>query len=71
MAVDNKYGQIHIERIKEDEPIFIFRASDVMSTYPLAVYRDLMGCIGNTEGKDSVDLAIKRFQAWQYRRLPT
>ena len=71
MAVDNKYGQIHIERIQKDEPIFIFRASDVMSTYPLAVYRDLMECIGNSEGKDSVNLAIKRFQAWQHRRLPT
>jgi len=72
MAQDVKYGEIKIDRIHdENEPVVVFRAQDVLASHALRVYRDLMEAIGNKEGVASMELSIKRFEAWQYRRLPT
>ena len=72
MAEDVKYGQIKIDRIHDDnEPIVVFRAQDVLASYALRVYRDLMVSIGNKEGVENIELSIKRFEAWQFRRIPT
>lgn len=72
MAQDVKYGEIKIDRIHEDnEPIVVFRAQDILAVHALKAYRDLMETIGNKEGFENINLSIKRFQAWQYRRLPT
>ena len=72
MAEDVKYGQIKIDRIHDDnEPIVVFRAQDVLATHALRAYRDLMVAIGNKEGVENMELSIKRFEAWSYRRLPT
>lgn len=72
MAQDVKYGEIFIDRITDpDEPIVVFRAQDILATHPLRVYRDLMLAIGNKEGVENIELSIKRFEAWQDRRLPT
>ena len=72
MAKDLKYGDITVDRIKDpNEPIVIFRAQDIMASHALKAYRDLMESIGNKEGAESMELSIKRFEAWNYRRLPT
>ena len=72
MAQDVKYGEIKIDRIHDNnEPVVVFRAQDALASYALRTYRDLMVAIGNKEGVESIDLSIKRFEAWQYRRLPT
>ena len=72
MAEDVKYGQIQIDRINDNnEPIVVFRAQDILATHALRVYRDLMLAIGNKEGVENIELSIKRFEAWNYRRLPT
>jgi len=72
MANDEKYGQIQIDRINDpNEPVVVFRAQDVLASSVLRSYRDLMLAIGNREGAESMTISIKRFEAWQYRRLPT
>ena len=72
MAQDVKYGEIDIERIHDkNEPVVVFRAQDVLASHALRAYRDLMVAIGNKEGVASMDLSIKRFESWQYRRIPT
>jgi hypothetical protein len=72
MAKDVKYGEIKIDRIHdENEPVVVFRAQDVLASHALRAYRDLMEAIGNKEGVASIELSIKRFEAWPYRRLPT
>lgn len=72
MAQDVKYGEIKIDRIHDnDEPVVVFRAQDVLASHVLREYRDLMVAIGNKEGAANMELSIKRFEAWQYRRLPT
>jgi len=72
MAQDVKYGEIQIDRINDpNEPVVVFRAQDVLASHALRAYRDLMVSIGNKEGVASIELSIKRFEAWNYRRLPT
>ena len=72
MAKDVKYGEIQIDRINDpNEPVVVFRAQDVLASHALRAYRDLMEAIGNKEGVESITLSIQRFEAWQYRRLPT
>lgn len=72
MAQDAKYGEIQIDRINDpNEPVVVFRAQDVLASHALRTYRDLMEAIGNKEGVESMTLSIQRFEAWQYRRLPT
>ena len=72
MAQDVKYGEIQIDRINDNnEPIVVFRAQDVLASHALRAYRDLMVAIGNKEGVENMELSIKRFEAWQYRRIPT
>ena len=72
MAQDVKYGEVKIDRIHdENEPVVVFRAQDVLASHALRAYRDLMVSIGNKEGVASIELSIKRFEAWNYRRLPT
>ncbi len=72
MAEDVKYGQIQIDRIHDpNEPVVVFRAQDILASHALRVYRDLMLAIGNKEGVENIELSIKRFEAWQFRRIPT
>jgi len=72
MAQDVKYGEIKIDRIHdENEPVVVFRAQDILASYALRTYRDLMLSIGNKEGVANIELSIKRFEAWQFRRIPT
>jgi len=72
MAKDVKYGDIQIDRIhNEDEPVVVFRAQDILATHALREYRKLMEAIGNKEGVESMTLSIQRFEAWQYRRIPS
>ncbi len=69
MAKDVKYGDINIPGIPADEPVFVFRAQDILAGAPLLVYRELRASMGIVP--DSVNLSISRFQAWPTKRLPT
>lgn len=41
VATDNKYGQIDVPGIPEDEPIFILRAQDVLAIATISRYKNL------------------------------
>ncbi len=70
MAKENKYGFVDVDHIPDDEPIFIFRAQDALATIAIRFYQELRRSIGDKEGADDIELAIKRFNAWDTKKLP-
>jgi hypothetical protein len=71
MAKELKYGDIEIEGIPEDEPIFIFRAQDCFAHALLETYAQLRFSAGDKEGSDSVRHSARRFSAWPVKKIPT
>jgi hypothetical protein len=71
MARDNKYGNISVPGIPEDEPIFVIRAQDKLSVPTLARYRNHADAIEKPEDRRSeewfadLDKVMEDFQAWQ------
>lgn len=68
MAIDNKYGRVTFERgdIGEDEPVFIFRAQDLLAPTAITEYAELCrrnGC--RAEHINGVIAAAYKMQAWQ------
>ena len=70
MANENKYGQINIQGIPENEPIFVFRAQDALATIAIRFYQELRRSAGDREGAADIELAIKRFNTWGTKKLP-
>ncbi len=70
MANENKYGQINIQGIPDNEPIFVFRAQDALAGIVLKFYQELRRSAGDREGAESINLAIKRFEVWETKKLP-
>ena len=66
MSGEAKYaGRLHVEGIPEDEPVFLFRAQDKLSTEALARYREACISAGLEDMARSVDAQINRFVDWQ------
>jgi len=68
MAIDNKYGRVHLERgtIGDDEPVVVFRAQDGMLPYLLTSYRTLCELADSpARHLDGIDAARERVVAWQ------
>lgn len=68
MAVDRKYGHFTPEHgdIADDEPVFVFRAQDVMLPAILGIYREM--CLLNGSPMrhlDGIDAARTEVEAWQ------
>ncbi len=71
MAKDAKYGDIAIDGIADDEPIFVLRARDVFAGALLTQYQELRRSAGDEIGAEALQLTINRFRAWPVKRLPT
>ncbi len=66
MAVDNKYGEIEIEGIPADEPVFVLRAQDRLST-PILIRYQNMATVGECSDEfiKGIDQAFSNFADWQ------
>jgi len=70
MAIENKYGDIDVPGIPDNEPIFIFRAQDIFAGLILRDYQSMRRSAGDPHGADDISLAIKRFEAWGTKKIP-
>ena len=70
MAQDKKYGHVRIRGIPDDEPVFIFRAQDMLVPLVLAYYRDLREAMGDYDTVDEIEHQRRRFITWEPRKLP-
>lgn len=68
MALDSKYGEIHVEKIPDDEPIFIIRAQDAAAIDALINYGRVAEVAGATiEFVTGVNQVINDFESWRGR----
>lgn len=71
MAISDKYGKVTVEHepgnpFGDDEPVFIFRARDVLSKVVINEYLKLLFTFGaSEEHQESVKEAINTFITWQ------
>ena len=70
MAIDAKYGKVSIKGIPEDEPVFIFRAQNMLTPLVLAYYRDLREAMGDHNVVERIEHQRRRFLTWKPRKLP-
>jgi len=70
MAIENKYGDVNVPGIPENEPIFIFRAQDIFAGLILRMYQEFRRSSGDRKGADNISLAISRFDAWGTKKIP-
>lgn len=70
MAIENKYGDIEVPGIPDDEPIFIFRAQDIFAGMILRGYQTMRFSAGDRSGAEDISLAIKRFESWPTKKIP-
>ena len=63
MAISGKYGKIDIERIGEDEPVFILRAQDSLADGVIEIYKVITSMHGSALGEE-LDKEIERFRSW-------
>ena len=70
MAVSGKYGQLDINNIEKDEPVFILRAQDKLAVYAVEMYRLLAESHGCTI-VNSIGSEIEKFKSWKgNKKLP-
>lgn len=66
MAIDNKYGQISIPGVPDDEPVFVIRAQDETAIDTLGDYQDNAERAGASQQfVDGVADVIAGFRVWQ------
>ncbi len=77
MALDSKYGTISISTIPDDEPVFVFRAQDVLALSVLAMYRQLLFSTHQLRTQTenyAMDLSMQRtmtaFASWPTKKIP-
>ena len=70
MAIENKYGELVIDGIPVDEPVFLLRSQDALAVATLQFYKLLRESTGDVNGAEAIDLAIRRFKAWPKKKLP-
>ena len=67
MAISGKYGQVHIPRVGEEEPVFILRAQDQLAIYAIEMYR-LLAASHSASVVGSLDDEITSFKHRQGRK---
>lgn len=67
MAVSGKYGSITVPNIPEDEPVFIFRAQDLLTIPILEAYKTLLTIHGSPLA-ENIEKEILRFREWERKR---
>lgn len=66
MAIDAKYGDIDIEGIPDDEPVFVIRAQDAVAVQTINQYADNATRNGSpSEHHSSARRQAARFKEWQ------
>lgn len=71
MAKDNKYGQVSIPGVPDDEPVFILRAQDDLALHTITRYRNTASQIEDKEKLPSnewfaaLDSVIADFGQWR------
>lgn len=68
MAIDRKYGRVTFENanIGEDEPVFVFRAQDMLTPLVLEYYEELCQHAKSPQHHlDGIAEARKQITAWQ------
>jgi hypothetical protein len=63
MAISGKYGKINIQKIKEDEPVFILRAQDKLAQDAIEMYKILANS-HDSKLAGKLDKEIARFRKW-------
>jgi hypothetical protein len=63
MAVSGKYGQVNIQNIGPNEPVFILRAQDELAVYAIEMYKLLADSHGCSITK-SIDKDLGNFKNW-------
>jgi hypothetical protein len=70
MAISGKYGKMEIPKIREDEPVFILRAQDILATGMVEIYKVIAGIHDSSLTVD-LDKEIERFRTWAgERKMP-
>lgn len=66
---EDKYGQIHIEGVPDDEPCFLIRAQDAYAVGFLKLYYMFRSSVDDAE---CVRLrnTIEKFMKWPKRKVP-
>jgi hypothetical protein len=68
-GMDSKYGNLNITGIPSAEPVFVLRAQDAHALYLLREYQALVSS-HNPEMEEKMDLVLRRFKAWEPKKLP-
>lgn len=69
MAREEKYGNIDIPGIPDDEPIFVFRAQDVFAPVILGHYANLRDC-AKKDGGNRIRVIRDHFIDWPVHKIP-
>lgn len=70
MAIEQKYGNINVPGIPENEPIFIFRAQDCFVGAVLDFYAKLRASTGDSVGARKVITLRDHFQEYPKKKIP-
>ena len=73
MAYEMKYGQIEVKKkdIPKSEPVFLFRAQDLLAEKYLRMYaEDVLTHTGDAGNYRKILLAADNFRLWQTKKLP-
>lgn len=70
MALSAKYGKLNIQRVGEEEPVFILRAQDKLAETAIEMYR-LLAASHGSKVVDALQKEIDRFRQWKgTKKLP-
>ena len=70
MAISGKYGKLEIQKIGEEEPVFILRAQDKLAQWIIEIYKILVASHGSALATQ-LDEEIERFRRWDGpKKLP-
>jgi hypothetical protein len=67
VAISNKYGNINIPKIGDNEPVFILRAQDELAEHAIEMYRTLAASHGSSV-VNKIPAAIDDFRTWSGRK---
>jgi hypothetical protein len=70
MADSGKYGQVSVNKIGADEPIFILRAQDKLAVPAMEMYQSLIRSHGSPLA-EKIQTEIDKFKSWPGpRKIP-
>jgi flavorubredoxin len=70
MAISEKYGNVTIPNIGDDEPVFILRAQDKLAEPTIEMYRALVASHGSSLAED-LQKVIDTFRRWSgLKKIP-